>query len=247
MLLLRINRFISTFSSTRKIFPICVAFCRSEANVQIGALSRIPAGHTATSRLTCTTLAELMAKVQVAHACLNRDSSCETTLRGCAGACGPPSLQHQELRQHLRCSECGAAFHTSQRLSRHVARHRRRLPFKCDVCDTTFARKHHLVTHRLLHTGQRPFRCDTCGLTFTQAGSLARHRRGHTGERPYPCDVCGKAFVQSSALDIHKRSHTGERPYPCDVCGGWYISSRDLAVHKRRHTGERPIVAMFVG
>ncbi|GLH14684.1 Protein of unknown function [Gryllus bimaculatus] len=43
----------------------------------------------------------------------------------------------------MRRSESGATFHTSQRLARHVALHRRKLPFN-------FARKDHLNGHKRL-------------------------------------------------------------------------------------------------
>mmetsp|Transcript_20444 Transcript_20444/g.29675 ORF Transcript_20444/g.29675 Transcript_20444/m.29675 type:complete len:355 (-) Transcript_20444:350-1414(-) len=75
------------------------------------------------------------------------------------------------------CRLCGANFHSSYHLRRHVeGTHLNQRSFKCHQCNKSFKQKGHLSEHmRAVHEGGNHFNCKICLKSFTWKSSYNRH------------------------------------------------------------------------
>jgi len=161
----------------------------------------------------------------------------------------PAALQeHQEagcrveLKEVMRCDDCGVEFRSMTLLKVHQRIH---APLYCKECGKILASPAAFERHKLMH---KPMGCTMCGKTFTLLRRLREHydkQHGFTG--PYPCTRCDKRFAQLPYLAVHERVHSGEYPYACGACPERFRSSNCLTVHRRKHTGEKPFLCWQCG
>lgn len=144
---------------------------------------------------------------------------------------------HPELQS---CSECCAAFTTTEYLNHHKAQHQKL--HVCSRCGMAFTNKSSLNRHRQqLHTGNalttddKVFACEICDARFHQQSDLRRHMLGHTGEKPYRCKHCDAGFTRTSSLNKHMRIHTGEKPYVCEECDQAFSYRYQFNRHRAAH------------
>nr|XP_045595079.1 uncharacterized protein LOC123756114 [Procambarus clarkii]XP_045595080.1 uncharacterized protein LOC123756114 [Procambarus clarkii]XP_045595081.1 uncharacterized protein LOC123756114 [Procambarus clarkii]XP_045595082.1 uncharacterized protein LOC123756114 [Procambarus clarkii]XP_045595083.1 uncharacterized protein LOC123756114 [Procambarus clarkii]XP_045595084.1 uncharacterized protein LOC123756114 [Procambarus clarkii]XP_045595085.1 uncharacterized protein LOC123756114 [Procambarus clarki len=144
---------------------------------------------------------------------------------------------HPELHS---CSECCAAFTTSEYLSHHKAQHQKL--HVCSRCGMAFTNKSSLNRHRQqMHSGNtitaedKVFACEICDARFHQQSDLKRHMLGHTGEKPYRCKHCDAGFTRTSSLNKHMRIHTGEKPYVCEGCDQAFSYRYQFNRHRVSH------------
>lgn len=144
---------------------------------------------------------------------------------------------HPEL---FSCSECCAAFTTSEYLTQHKAQHQK--VHVCTKCGLAFTNKSSLNRHRQqMHSGasvtteDKVCACHVCDARFHQQSDLRRHMLGHTGQKPHKCKHCEAGFTRTSSLNKHMRIHTGEKPYVCEECDQAFSYRYQFNRHRASH------------
>lgn len=195
----------------------------------------------------------LFSQVETNKESTSSDLSSEKTLPVVAkplecSVCAKSFAQKRTLWNHMLeahpdlfcCSECCAAFTTSEYLTQHKAQHQK--VHVCTKCGLAFTNKSSLNRHRQqMHSGvsmtteDKVFACDLCDARFHQQSDLRRHMLGHTGEKPYRCKHCEAGFTRTSSLNKHMRIHTGEKPYVCEDCDQAFSYRYQFNRHRASH------------
>ncbi|OCL11761.1 hypothetical protein AOQ84DRAFT_178324 [Glonium stellatum] len=194
------------------------------------------------------------------YACRIRE--CTEKFRYVSDSNAHTRIAHPELRS---CSECGAAFHKKDTLSRH-AEETGHAAFTCEKsdCDSVFSRFDTYERHLKIHDDNvKRHPCPHCkrhrGVNgFKRKDHLTQHLRNyhHIGEDaakiPFfwrqpcmhrGCSSYGHHFPTISERTKHMKKVHDESPFPClepgcDRIGGkGYFRRRDLFAHQKKKHG----------
>ncbi|KAJ8321392.1 hypothetical protein KUTeg_001074 [Tegillarca granosa] len=148
-----------------------------------------------------------------------------------------------------KCDKCWKAFHTQERLQRHMLCHGEEdsKPLQCDVCFKRFMNNSALSCHMKTHSDRKYYECPICHEGFDHTAAMKDHVVIHAVNGIYTCPECSKHFDDFFALRKHMRGFHTNKEFPCPDCDKKFPRPDKLKLHMLRHSTHREFMCENCG
>ncbi|KAJ8926393.1 hypothetical protein NQ314_021177 [Rhamnusium bicolor] len=154
-------------------------------------------------------------------------------------------MTNHNLGQQV-CDICGSIHKSLEGLRTHLFHfhNAKKKPYTCSECGAVFKYSHRLTYHKkessyrlvIMVYSFRPHQCDSCGKRFFDLGTMKKHvKLIHLKLREHHCKYCQKDYSSRHALKVHVRQHTDETPYVCEICSEGFRQLVSLKTHMAKH------------
>ena len=104
-----------------------------------------------------------------------------------------------------KCDNCVKCYTNNGDLMRHMHSHNTVRAHKCTVCGAGFHYSTYLKRHMSVHSG-KVFQCDLCPRNYSRADSLRNHKNIHLLPELFQCAICDRKFHTLRRLKYHVSS-----------------------------------------